>query len=129
MELIMKAKSAYIAVSVIMLILGFILIISPEMSLSVLCFTVGLVLLLFGVVKLVGYFSKDLYRLAFQFDLALGIFMLIFGGLLVIRPFEGAVAVTILLGVTLMVDGAQNLCVVLYTVKTSKQHRIKRDDR
>lgn len=185
MELIRKAKSAYIAMSVIMLILGLALVIWPEISLSVLCLTVGIVLLIFGVVKLIGYFSKDLYRLAFQFDLALGIFTLIFGIiliihpanivmllpvimgvlilldgvfkiqtamdarrfgmerwwaimflavvtaifglLLVIRPFEGAVAVMVLLGITLMVDGIQNLCVVLYTVKISKQHAMERD--
>lgn len=185
MELIKKAKSAYVAMSVIMLILGLVLVIWPEMSLSALCFIVGIVLLIFGVVKLVSYFSKDLYRLAFQFDLALGIFTLIFGIilivhpenivmllpvimgvlilldgvfkiqtamdarrfgmerwwaimllavvtaifglLLVIRPFEGAVTVMILLGITLMVDGVQNLCVVLYTVKISKQHRLEND--
>lgn len=185
MELIKKAKSAYVVMSVVMLVLGLVLIIWPEISLSILCFTIGIVLAIFGVVKLISYFSKDLYRLAFQFDLALGIFTLIFGIilmihpanilmlfpvimgililldgvfkiqtamdarrfgmarwwvimflavitavfglLLVIRPFEGAVAVMILLGVTLMVDGIQNLCVVLYTVKISKQYRIEND--
>ena len=40
------------------------------------------------------------------------------GGLfLIINPFSGAVALMILLGATLIMDGIQNLCVVAYTVK------------
>ena len=33
-------------------------------------------MLLFGFIKMIGYFSKDLYRLAFQFDLASGILLM-----------------------------------------------------
>lgn len=60
MDLIKKAKHAYITISVIMLVLGLVLLIWPKMSLSVLCYLIGAMLIIGGVVKLVGYFSKDL---------------------------------------------------------------------
>ena len=44
-----------------------------------------------------------------------------FGLLLIVNPVEGAVALMILLGVTMVVDGIQNLLVVLYTVQTTRE--------
>ena len=86
MDLIKKAKHAYITISVIMLVLGLVLLIWPKMSLSVLCYLIGAMLIIGGVVKLVGYFSKDLYRLAFQFDLAFGILSILLGVVFIIHP-------------------------------------------
>lgn len=183
MEWIKRAKSAYIAVSVIMVILGAVLMLNPGLSMLTLCYLIGGLMVIFGITRLVGYFSKDLFRLAFQFDLALGIFCMlagivilvhpnnimkllpviiglfvtidgvfkmqtaidskrfglkrwyailvlaavtcVFGLLLIIDPFAGGKALMILFGVTMMIDGIQNLCVVLYTVKTV--HGIRKD--
>ena len=172
MEFIKNAKTAYIAVSVVMIILGLLLVLFPALSALTLCYIVGAVVTIFGAVKLLSYFSRDLFRLAFQFDFALGAGILILlhptnvvnvmpviigvfvlldgsfkiqtardakifglhgwwgilvlailtclGGLfLIINPFSGAVALMILLGATLIMDGIQNLCVVAYTVKAS----------
>ena len=41
---------------------------------------------MYGAEKIIGYFSRDMYRLAFQFDLALGIFVAIIGVILLLRP-------------------------------------------
>ena len=35
----------------------------------------GILLIAYGIIKMIGYFSKDLYCLAFQYDLACGIFL------------------------------------------------------
>ena len=176
MEWIKRAKSTYIAVSVIMVILGAVLMLNPGLSMLTLCYLIGGLMVIFGITRLVGYFSKDHFRLAFQFDLALGIFCMlagivilvhpnnimkllpviiglfvtidgvfkmqtaidskrfglkrwyailvlaavtcVFGLLLIIDPFAGGKALMIFFGATMMIDGIQNLCVVLYTVKT-----------
>ena len=70
------AKIGYIIISAILCALGILLIAKPDMSLSLIGVIVGIVLIVFGVIKLIGYFSKDLYRLAFQFDLAFGILLI-----------------------------------------------------
>ncbi|MFQ9732082.1 MAG: hypothetical protein ACLT8X_11075 [Mediterraneibacter faecis] len=45
----------------------------------------------YGIIKMIGYFSKDLYCLAFQYDLACGIFLIILGvvALSIRNPKEG----------------------------------------
>jgi len=173
-----RAKIAYAVASALMIVLGLVLIIHPEIGITTVCYIVGALAILFGAVKIIGYFSKDLFRLAFQFDLALGIFSVILGVILiaypgkvasaisfvygiyaiidsvlklqtaydakkfgfarwwvivvlsivtccaglflVLNPFEGSKALLILLGISLLADGIENLCTVIYTVRTKK---------
>ncbi len=44
-------------------------------------------LIIYGVTKLSGYFAKDLFQLAFQFDLALGIVSIVLG-IIIIKKTE-----------------------------------------
>ena len=59
------AKTGYIAISAIYCILGLILIIHPDFSAQVVAMLCGAALIVFGIVKIAGYFSKDLFRLAY----------------------------------------------------------------
>ena len=43
------------------------------------------------------------------------------GVLLLVNPFEGAVTLTVLLGITLLADGIANICIAAYTVKAIKK--------
>ena len=70
---IWAAKVGYIIVSILIGVLGIVLIATPNFSVSLLCRLGGGILILFGIVKIIGYCSNDLYRLAFQYDLAIGI--------------------------------------------------------
>ena len=169
------AKIGYLVISALLCMMGVLVIVHPEASMhtdGILC---GLMLIAFGAIKLVGYFSKDLFRLAFENDLAGGILMMalgsclflhtkdtllffctvlgililsdglfkvqiavdakrfgidrwwaillaaacagVLGVLLVLRPGEGAQALTMLLGASLFLDGVMNLLVALLTVK------------
>ena len=150
-------------------------------SASVFCTAVGIMLIVYGLIKILGYFSRDIYCLAFQFDLAFGVLLaavgiiiivrrnvvvnLIFGifGLLIladalfkiqmsidakkfglnlwwrillvailtgvlgflllIRPFEAAEVMMILVGVSVLFEGILNLCVAIYTVKIIKNQK------
>ena len=135
-------------------------------------------MIVFGTIKIIGYYSRDLYRLAFQYDLEFGIVLIVIGAivvakpfdvlnfifiatgiailsdslfkirialdakkfgvgawwvimafamltgliglLLVVRPWEGVRALTVLLGVSLLFEGTLNLCVAVSTVKIIK---------
>lgn len=48
----------------------------PASALSVFC---GVCLLAYGVIKIIGYFSEDLFCLAFRYDLAFGLLLLVTG--------------------------------------------------
>ena len=179
--MIRTAKTGYMAISAVTMAAGLVLLIWPKFSMEVLCYLVGAMLIISGVFRLVGYFSRDLYRLAFQFDLAFGILSVavgllmvchpdgvisllhfaigilamtdglfklqtaldarrfglakwrligfaavgtgVFGLLLVINPFTGAVRLLRFIGITLLLEGFLNLCVAGYAVKVMKKTR------
>ena len=73
------AKTSYIILSALFIVLGVGLIALRDLSVSLIGIAAGVMLIAFGIVKLIGYFSKDLYRLAFQYDLAFGILRIILG--------------------------------------------------
>ena len=170
MRWIRSIKVSFIAVSAVLIALGLWLLICPGVSSAAICVALGAVSVLYGTIKLLGYFSNDLYRLAFQFDLAVGILSILLGMLsflptvigvfilvdsilrfqtsidarhfgmdkwwailliscvgaalgvlLLFRPFESALAMIRLIGLTLMIDGTENLMTCLYTVKVPRR--------
>lgn len=175
MQIYENFKKVYIVLSVLFVAAGICMLIWPAFFAYALCYLVGGICIAHGIMRLVGYFSGDLYRIAFQFDLALGIASLLLGLvimfnatafislvhiiigiftlvtgtlqvqssvdakrfgmprwwllligalltmalgiLLVVAPFEGTLAIVAVLGVTLIVEGIENLFILLYTVK------------
>ena len=169
------AKVGYIVMSALFCVLGAVLLIWPDVSVRWFGRLLGIGMLIFGAVKLVGYFSRDLFRLAFQYDLAFGLLLMALGTvtlchpgdamsflcmmfgipvladglfkiqialdsrrfgirtwwlvmvlaaltcaigvLLVFRPWDGAQVLTMLMGISLLLDGILNLSVALCTVK------------
>ena len=98
------AKYGYIILSVLICILGVVLIAVPNFSLKLLCWIGGTLLILFGCVKIRGYLSKDLYRLAFQFDLAFGILLIALGLILMLRTEAMIHVICVLLGLFILAD-------------------------
>ena len=62
-----------------------------------------------GIIRLLGYFSNDLYRLAFQFDLAVGLLTIILGGVLILHPRDVLSNLPIVIGLILLVDSVLRL--------------------
>ena len=183
------AKIGYIVMSVLFCVLGVVLLFTPDVSALWIGRLLGIGLILFGAIKLVGYFSRDLFRLAFQYDLAFGLLLMVLGIvtlshpgdalsflcvmfgipvladglfkiqvaveakrfgigqwwlvlllavltgviglLLVLRPAEGAQVMVMLMGASLLLDGALNLSVALCAVKVVDHQRpdvIETDD-
>ena len=99
------AKIGYIAVSAALCALGIILVAVPEFSASLLGVICGILSIVFGVVKLAGYFSKDLYRLAFQYDLIFGILLIALGIIMLVNPGSLMTFICIALGLYILTDG------------------------
>ena len=79
------AKIISLVLSALLIVLGGILIFWSRELANTLRGLFGIVSLLFGGAKIFAYFSNDLYRIAFQNDLATGALVALFGlGLLVI---------------------------------------------
>lgn len=99
------AKASYIIISAVFCVIGLILIIHPDFSVSAIGVLCGISLAVFGAVKIAGYFSKDLFRLAFQFDLALGLLLMALGVIVIVRPDGMMNLLCIALGISVLIDG------------------------
>ena len=98
------AKIGYIALSALLCALGAALMAFPDFSTILLCRISGGFMIVFGLVKITGYCSRDLYRLAFQFDLAFGILLIALGALLVLRANAMVSLVCAILGICVLAD-------------------------
>ena len=99
------AKVSYIILSSLFIALGIGLIALRDLSVSLIGVTAGVMLIAFGIVKLIGYFSKDLYRLAFQFDLSLGLMLAVLGIIILRNPNQAIAFLCLMLGIATMADG------------------------
>lgn len=102
---IQAAKWGYLLISGALCVLGAALVAVPDFSAVLLCRLTGGAMILFGIVKIIGYFSKDLYRLAFQYDLAFGILLIALGGTLLFRPEAMVQIISIIIGICVLADG------------------------
>ena len=105
--IVKSAKIVHLCSAVIFLIAGMLLIFVPdfENSGSFRNILVGSASILIGIAGVYGYFSNDMYRLAFQLDFALGIFNVIFGILLIINPVQLSVLLPTAISVLTLLDG------------------------
>lgn len=101
---IKAAKIGYVMISVFLCVMGIVLIAVPDFSVTLLCKLGGGIMMLFGLVKIIGYCSKDLYRLAFQFDLAFGILFMALGIILIIRTDAMVNLICIVMGICVLAD-------------------------
>ncbi len=106
------AKIGYILISVLSCVMGIILLAQPEFSVVLLGRLLGGVMITFGIIKLVGYFSKDLYRLAFQYDLAFGILLIILGFIILTQTGAARLSSAVL-GVAILADSLFKIQIAL----------------
>ena len=111
------AKIGYIVLSALICVLGVLMMVMPEQSLSSLVKIFGISMMAFGVIKLVGYFSKDLYRLPFQYDLQFGILVLVLGLIVTVKPNNALNFLCIALGISILADGLFKMQIALDSKK------------
>lgn len=73
------ARNGYILISIVFYIAGIIYMTASSVPPYMICIGSGIILIAYGIVKIIGYFSNDLYNLAFQYDLACGLFLIVVG--------------------------------------------------
>ena len=115
------AKIGYIVMSVLFCLAGVLFIAMPEISAKIIGICIGISMILFGIVRLIGYFSKDLYRLAFQFDLEFGILMMILGVIVLFNPENLMAFICVAIGISILLDGLFKIRIAF----DSKQFGIK----
>ena len=103
------AKIGNIALAAALIAAGIGLLVKPDVSTALIGDLVGIVLTLCGIFRLIGYFSKDLYRLAFQFDLIYGIVLIVLGIVTLTKPQNLLHMLSIAAGICVIADGLLKL--------------------
>ena len=98
------AKVGYIVMSAVFCAVGLIFIIRPDVSAGFLGYLLGTAMIVFGAIKIVGYFSKDLFRLAFQYDLEFGVILIVLGVIVLAKPLDVLNFVFIATGIATLAD-------------------------
>ncbi len=115
------AKIGYIVCAAALCALGLLLLIAPDFSIRSFGMMFAVAMLVFGVVKLVGYFSRDLYRLAFQYDLVGGALLTALGAKLLATPATTVEFFCVAFGLTALAGGI----IKLQIARDAKQFGIR----
>lgn len=99
-------KNAYSVLVVCLIVLGIVLMLWPKTVLGAICKILGILLVVYGLIKVACYFTDDMYQLAFQFDLGLGIVSMIGGLVMLFRTEPVLEIVSICIGIFILVDAA-----------------------
>lgn len=119
---IRAAKVSYIVVSAVLCAIGILFMARPHTSATAMGYILGAALIIFGIAKLAGYFAKDLYRLAFQYDLETGIILLVLGVIVLIFPGRMMNLISIALGVLILADGLFKIRIALDARRFGIEH-------
>lgn len=98
------AKVGYIIMSAVFCIVGIMFIASPEISTLTIGRILGVAMVVFGCIKFIGYFSKDLFRLAFQYDLQFGALMVVLGLITLLKTDKVMSFIFVTFGIAVLVD-------------------------
>ena len=106
-NIVKSAKIMHLCSAVIFLVAGLLLALVPDFedSGTFRNVLVGVASIIIGATGIYGYFSNDMYRLAFQQDFALGIFNVLFGILLIINPVQLSVLLPTAVSILTLLDG------------------------
>lgn len=112
-KFIRTAKVGYIALSALLCLFGLLLIIFPDTAANVAGFICAILLIAFGIIKIIGYFSRDIYRLAFQYDLAFGLLMILLGAAMFANPGSLSSFICLSLGLYILTDSLFKIQIAL----------------
>ena len=98
------ARNGYIVMAVIFCALGIFLMVNPTEAMKIICVLAGILFIADGIIKIIGYFSRDFYCLAFQFDLGFGILMIAIGILILVRRESILRLIFVIFGLVILAD-------------------------
>ena len=107
------AKTGYIVMSVVFCLAGLIFMIRPDVSAAFLGYLLGSSMIVFGAIKMIGYYSRDLYRLAFQYDLEFGIVLIVIGAIVLTKPFDALSFIFVATGIVVLADSLFKIRIAL----------------
>ena len=110
------ARDGYTVMAVVCYIAGIVCFLPGTIPPMAACVTCGLILVCYGIIKIIGYLANDLYCLAFQYNLACGILLIVLGVILLACNVRLYQYLNMGAGMLILLDS-------LLTIQTSKDAR------
>ena len=108
-NIVKKAKIINICAGAVMIAVGAVLCIVGTENLYAVKMLIAVMSLILGAAKILGYFSNDVYRLAFQFDLAIGALYIVLGIMSFFLYDNILITISVAAGVFVIVDALLRL--------------------
>ena len=109
MEQLRGYSKGYYFSAVASMILGAALLVWPETSMQTFCYTLGAVSVIFGLVKIIMYFTRDRMESLMEPDLVVGISVLAFGAFVLLKSQFVLSVLPFFTGVFLLIGGVVKL--------------------
>ena len=109
LDIVKQARVIHVATSFLFGLAGIFLLAWPEVASTITRYLIGGCFIVLGIARVLGYFSNDLYRLAFQYDLGLGGFCAVFGVLCILSPDNIQIVLPYTIGVYMLIDSLLKL--------------------
>lgn len=115
MNEIREYQKSYILISALYVVLGVVLLIWPAVSVKIICYGLGLAMIVLGITYGIIYFTKDNLAGLLQMDLVIGIICLAFGVFILLNPaflssvLPFAMGLILLLGAVVKIQSSFNM--------------------
>lgn len=104
-----KMNLTSIIFSIIFILIGAFLLARPEDAIHLVSYALGIILLVWGVISVVQFFSNKESQSYLEFGFIVGVFVLIFGIIILIKPDTIASIIPLLLGIWMLINGVTKL--------------------
>ena len=114
-----KMSIASLIFSILFIAAGIFLLTRPETAINIICYILGVILLISGVVYIIQFFSDKSSDSYLSISFIFGAFLFIFGIIILIRPDIIASIIPLLVGVWMLINGVTKLSYALTINKVS----------
>lgn len=95
--------------SAAMIAAGFLLVIFPDVSVSAVCTVIGAAFAVWGIVKIISYFTLSIEDFLYRYDLVAGLLFLMIGLLILYRKELLLNLIPLILGLVIVISGIAKL--------------------
>lgn len=106
---IRKMNITSIIFSIIFILIGTFLLARPEDAIHLVSYALGIILIVWGVISVITFFTDKESQNYLDFVFIVGVFVLIFGIIILVKPDTIASIIPLLLGIWMLINGVTKL--------------------
>ena len=108
-----KMNMTSIIFSIIFILIGAFLLARPEDAIHLVSYALGIILVMWGLISVIQFFTDKESQNYLELSFIVGVFVLIFGIIVLIRPNTIASIIPLLLGIWMLINGVTKLSYAL----------------